>query len=339
MVQIEFSIGGKELAKVLTYYGFIGSTSEDKIVCPFHDDVNPSMIVDYETGSYFCFGCGCSGDAYSFVKGMNPKLNDLWAMNKLVRILKSKKTREVKLTRFKKSKKTDKQALIEAEDYFYGLAKVDWLHKSDNSLVYEEVKKVSEYMMNRGFKRSTLKHCDCRITYNRSYAMVFPLLDNGEFKGWVSRTTEPAIEKKRKYLYNEGFSRSNTLCGNYGRDKYTYLVEGYMDMLKFKQFGVKDVAAVLGWKISDEQIKKLKDKGVTTVISALDNDKCGIQGTEYLKKYFNVIRFRYLKGIKDPGEMTKELFDKMNGKTLRSVNLRKPKGNSVQGQGISKCKR
>ena len=316
MIPIELKIGGKELAKVLTYYGFIGSTSDDKIVCPFHDDVNPSMIIDYEKGSYFCFGCGCSGDAYFFVKGMNPKLNDLWAMNKLVRILNSKKTQKVKLTRIKKSKKTDEHLLVEAKDYFYGLAKVDWLHKSGNAIIDDEVKSVSEYMIQRGFKRSTLKHCDCRITYNRSYAMVFPMLDNGKFKGWVSRTTEPMIEKKRKYLYNEGFSRSNTLCGTYGRDKYLYLVEGYMDMLKMKQFGVKDVSAVLGWKISDEQIQKLKDAGVKTIISALDNDECGIKGTEYLKKHFNVIRFRYLKGIKDPGEMDKKLFDKMNKKTL-----------------------
>lgn len=65
-----------------------------------------------------------------------------------------------------------------------------------------------------------------------------------------------------------------------------------MDRLKFLQFGESNVAAILGWKMSSEQIKKLKDKGVNTIISALDNDPCGKRGTAYLKEHFNVVRFR-----------------------------------------------
>lgn len=34
------------------------------IVCPFHDDKNPSMKVDRR---YYCFGCGETGDAIDFV--------------------------------------------------------------------------------------------------------------------------------------------------------------------------------------------------------------------------------------------------------------------------------
>ena len=314
MILIELKIGGKELAKVLTYYGLIGSATQDKIICPFHKDVNPSMSIDYEKGFCSCFGCGWSGDAYEFVKSINPKMNDLRAMRELVRILRSEKVKHLKLAKRSKVQKTDKQSLIEAHDYYYGLSQIDWI--ADKS---DEVVSAKDYMRKRGFKAATLNHCGCKITYNNSYEIIFPLLDNGKFKGWVCRTTIPEIEKKRKYLYNEGFSRTNTLCGTYGRDKYVYIVEGYMDMLKLKQFGVKDVVAVLGWKISDMQIQKLKDAGITNVISALDNDECGKKGTEYLKKFFNVTRFRYLKGIKDPGEMDKFLFVKMNTKTLENI--------------------
>lgn len=51
-------------------------------------------------------------------------------------------------------------------------------------------------------------------------------------------------------------------------------------------------------------------------MSALDNDKSGIKGTEYLKNFFNVIRFPFPKGTKDPGEMS--------GKELRKA-VRKTK--------------
>ena len=56
---------GEELAKVLWYYNMIPSTTSlsKKIFCPFHDDVNPSMTVNLEDRSWFCFVCGKNGDA------------------------------------------------------------------------------------------------------------------------------------------------------------------------------------------------------------------------------------------------------------------------------------
>jgi len=42
--------------------------SEYKSVCPFHDDKNPSLFVNPDTGQYYCFGCGASGDAISFLE-------------------------------------------------------------------------------------------------------------------------------------------------------------------------------------------------------------------------------------------------------------------------------
>ena len=68
--------------------------------------------------------------------------------------------------------------------------------------------------------------------------------------------------------------------------------------------------------MSRQQIQKLKDKGSTKVLSALDNDECGRKGSNLLEQSFGVTRFKYLKGIKDPGDMTQELFDKMLKKTM-----------------------
>lgn len=321
MQEYKFGCGGKELAKVLCYYGLMpeSASTEQKIICPFHNDIAPSMSLDFGTGRFFCFGCQESGDAFQFVRKMNKDKNDLQAGLEYFKILKSNKVKRVDLTGRIKKKKEDKQAYDEAHDYYYGLSKVDW-YKPKN----EEVVETKEYMKHRGFKAKTLNMSGAKVTYNYSYPIVFPMLDNGVFHGWVCRTDKPNVEAKRKYLYNEGFSRRNTLVGTYGNKDYVIVVEGYMDRLKMIQnmgsLGIsEDVVAILGWKMTNEQIAKLRAAGINYVISALDNDKCGRQGTDFLRTKFGVTRFCYLKGYKDPGEMSKSAFLKMYQKTLNKL--------------------
>ncbi|HEU4756843.1 MAG TPA: CHC2 zinc finger domain-containing protein, partial [Agromyces sp.] len=39
-----------------------------KGLCPFHDERSPSFHVRPQVGFYHCFGCGESGDVYSFLR-------------------------------------------------------------------------------------------------------------------------------------------------------------------------------------------------------------------------------------------------------------------------------
>lgn len=311
---------GTQLAKVLFYYGLINSLDdEQKIICPFHDDINPSMKIDLQEGSWFCFGCNKSGDALKFVCNVEfkiNKLNDLKSTLKFYKILKSKDTDKINIGLRTKKVKCSEQSLIEAKDFYFNLKKQNWNIRPED----EDAKKAILYMKKRGFTFNVLTKCGCKYTYSKNYPLVFPMYDNQEFKGWVCRTTTKSVEKKRKYLYNEGFSRRNTLCGSYSdSDGLLYIVEGYMDRLKLNMFGVKNAVAILGWKITNEQLLKLKRAGFKTVISALDNDICGKKGTKYLKGFFKVIQFSFDEGVKDIGDMTLSTFVQMNKRTLKQI--------------------
>jgi DNA primase len=45
----------KQISEVLSVDG------QHKMPCPFHDDVKPSLVIYYDTQSYYCFGCGKYG--------------------------------------------------------------------------------------------------------------------------------------------------------------------------------------------------------------------------------------------------------------------------------------
>lgn len=306
---VVFNPNENDLRKVMYYYGI---EMEEQIVCPFHDDHRPSCHIDFETGKFHCFACEVHGDAFQFVKLANPKLDDLQNLRLYYAILNSDKVIKAKFEKRKGKAKSRKkrynkeEELAIAHDMYYGLKTINW--KKVNS-------PYKDYMLKRGFTENTLNKCKAKLTYtNKSFPIIFPLFDMNTFKGYVCRTTDKRVEKRGKYLYNAGFSRVDTLVGRYD-NKVVMLVEGYMDMLKMKQHGVTYVAAILGWKITSKQIEKLRKQGVKTIISALDTDKPGKQGTDYLSNFFEVIPFQFPKGVKDPGELTSKQFKIANSKT------------------------
>lgn len=317
MTRMETSSRGDQLEAVLRFYGLISTVEQPqiKIVCPFHGDINPSMKVDFENGSWYCFGCQDGGGPEKFVSKAerqdDPSLNDLQCLEIFYAIIHGRVgNRKLGIKRTKP--KTARQLYDEAYDFYHGLSKVNWSNPDS-----EEAKRISSYMRDRGFSSKDLQRAGAKVTYSEPYELVFPILDNGKFKGWVSRTDDPEVAKFRKYLYNKGFRRVTTVVGDYRCDEPLLVVEGFMDRLKLLHCGIDNVVAIFGWKITDEQAKKLSDAGITHVISALDNDECGRKGTEYLRTKFNVTRFQYLKKYKDPGDFTQEDCDKMFSRTMR----------------------
>lgn len=300
----------QEFIAVLKHFDMFEPLSSYKVVCPFHGDKNPSLLIDLDNAKYYCFGCGVHGSSYDLIKQFYPSYNQFEVVRCARRIVgnKEKKT-ETRIIQVAE-KKLNMQAV---RDYFFNLPKVNW-YKVDDS--------VKDYMRQRGFKMSTLNMIDARINATDSYKIVFPIMDNGVFRGYVGRTTDKEIEQKRKYIYNTGFRRSKTLAGVY-KGSAVLVVEGFLDMLKARQNGLQSVVAVLGWKMSDKQKKKLMHRGIKTIICGLDNDQAGEKGYRYLAglNEFNVVRLKYPNGIKDFGDVDKDIFQKYIKKQIKKYNI------------------
>ena len=291
-----------ELESVLNYYGIYLKSLKQNVICPFHGDVNASLSIDVVNNRFYCFGCGAKGCAEDFVKFMEQDKNVLEQLIIYTHITKNCE-RSVEKKEVASGNKKNPEAYLTAYNYYNGLGSTDWTKAN-----FPE----KQYLFDRGFTAETLNRAKAKInTCSLSYPIIFPILENDKFKGWVCRTDKKDIEKKRKYLYNTGFRRANTLCGNYEKGCIPIICEGFMDRLKLVQAGYKYPIAILGWKISKEQINKLQAKGIKKVISALDSDECGQKGTIYLSEYFSVKRIKYPDGIKDVGEMDSKMINKL----------------------------
>ena len=299
----------------LKHYNIYQEDDQYKIICPFHGDKNPSLQINKQTGFFYCYGCGLSGGAFELVKNYEPNLSPIEIYKKLHSFVKEGKgdiggrdvytyTNLPYTHSFVDSKVKYKEGIKLAKDFYFNLPETNWYK------LPEEAIPILRYMKRRGFTTSTLKKFGAKFTYNKNYPIVFPMYDNGIFRGYVMRTDDPTVEDQRKYMYNKEFRRRITLPGDY-KNSTVILVEGFLDMLKAKQYGIKYVAAVLGWKLTSEQFEKLKRCGVKTIICALDNDECGRKGYKYLKRicsvnHISVKRIRYPKTMKDMGDFNEE---------------------------------
>lgn len=299
-----------ELALVAYHYGLLDNLYESKVkcICPIHADLKPSMLLDLEHNTYFCFGCNARGDTIDLIKSIQ-KCDDIQAYYILSKIKAGKNRDILDLNYVEQPRMTNKQAIIKAKNYFYTLPKTNWFNvEKDN------------YILQRGFEPRTLNKLDFRINYNHIYGIVAPMIDNGKFKGYVQRATVSEFngrEIDRKYLYNKGFSRYNTLVGSYN-DDWVVVTEGFLDYAKAVHYGIKNSCAILGWKITNNQISKIQQH-TTKVISALDNTPTGRAGTKYLREYFDVVRFQFPSSCKDLGDIEDYQWRLAWKKTMRKV--------------------
>jgi len=65
------------ISEIVKRYGFnlVISGNSYKILCPFHTEKTPSLLLNDQRGTYYCFGCGESGNIYTLFKFLDSTVN------------------------------------------------------------------------------------------------------------------------------------------------------------------------------------------------------------------------------------------------------------------------
>ena len=272
-------------------------------VCPFHDDTNPSMSVSREKQIYRCFSCGASGNVFTFLMNYNH-----YDFKEAVKELGEKTGVNVSGIRINKApNKNDKYyEMYDIANKYYqnnintkqGAAARKYLknRKINNEIIKEfeiglslsEMDNLTKILLDKNFSMKELDAFGLSINNHDTFInrITFPLYDpEGHIVGFSGRiydnsnlnkymnTKETPIFKKGSCLYNYHRAR------DYARQKkYIIIVEGFMDAIRVSQIGFKNVIALMGTALTEEQISLIK-KLSNNIYLSLDGDQPGVNAT------------------------------------------------------------
>ncbi|MFW6172138.1 MAG: DNA primase [Elusimicrobiota bacterium] len=277
-----------------------------KALCPFHQEKTPSFVVSPGKQIFHCFGCGESGNVFSFIMKME-RIDFIEAVKKLA----SRNGIELKMGDNKnyKSKKNIKKELLN-----FNRRAACYFNKYLNS---SKGTKAKDYLKSRGVSKETIEKFKIgfspdgnilsgnalgegvseKILIKSGLAgrgssgkiydkfknrIIFPIHDErGDIRGFGGRVLEQ--KKLPKYLntpQNEVFEKRKMMYGFFqGKNKIKQakriiVLEGYMDVVAAHQYGITNSVATLGTSLTREHIYKLKH-WTEEVVLAFDSDSAG----------------------------------------------------------------
>jgi len=278
-----------------------------KANCPFHQEKSASFMVSPELQIYKCFGCGESGDVFTFLEkqeGMD--------FAEALRFLAERVN--VKLVSFKPGEESEKEKLYKLNydtNNFYQY----FLFK------HSVGKKAFEYLLkDRGLKEETIKFFKMGFSpnvrgvlkkflidkkkfypkdvekagsvYFKAGDMIdrfrgrvtFPLFDHrGNVVGFSGRILPWESKELAKYINSPEtpiYHKSNLLFGlNFSKEEikkagFAIVTEGELDMISPYQSGFKNTVAIKGSALTEEQVRLLS-RFTKRIVLALDSDIAG----------------------------------------------------------------
>lgn len=288
------------------------SGREYKANCPFHEERTPSFYVVPAKGFYKCFGCGKSGDVFSFV--MERQGMDFVEAVKHVAGRSGVAVREVKRVSDEEdpnrplyemngfAKEWFREQLLDetvgapardylakrgieadvAERFGVGFAPDEWraLRDAGAKLGFDDEMMLSVGLLNES-ERSKEPYDRFR---NR---IIFPIEGlSGKVIAFGGRLLE-SEDKGPKYLnspespiYHKGENLYGLSWARHAirREENALIVEGYMDVVSLAAFGFENVVAPLGTSLTPEQAKLLS-RYCPKVHLLFDSDAAGLKAT------------------------------------------------------------
>jgi DNA primase len=246
---------------------------------PEHDDSNPSLRIDRETGLYHCLSCGYKGNLLTQLRVPNAIRNEkIRSVLEVITELRSVKGCEYPI---------DMDTTI-LETY--------------RGISIETLLKFKAFRSEKEFPDR----------------LVIPIEDSsGLLLGMIGRYEQtdvsPKYLMKPKNISAPLFPNPKLCSLEQG---VLCLVEGLFDVINLHNYGMENVAATLGTKqlTRDNIYDKLlpyTSSGITKIIIIFDPDKSGRESADKLKKLIDyntdlVCKVYNLPGGKDPGSLNKE---------------------------------
>lgn len=309
-----------------------------KANCPFHGEKTPSFMITPELQMYKCFGCGRSGDCFTFLEE-----HEGMEFSEALKYLADKAG--VKLISFKPEESSDREKIIEINKsalnfYDYALNShpqgkkvLDYLTK-DRGLKLESIKKFklgyspesfdafSNYLIQK--KKINQKELEkAGLLVGRGIdrfrgRVIFPLTDHrGNFVGFAGRILPWAGKDLAKYINSPDTPAYHKSTILYGMDitkseirdkKYAVVVEGELDMISSYQAGIKNVIAIKGSALTEDQLR-LIGRFCKKIVLCLDSDFAGDEaakrGSIMAVNMGFEVKVAHLEGYKDPDEIAK----------------------------------
>lgn len=275
-------------------------------LCPFHDDHNPSMSISPDKQIYTCFVCGAHGNVFNFVMDYEHV-----SFIDAVKMIGRRVGVNIDLpTQYKKPKEKGIEDLYNIYDIankFY-----------QNNLSTKEGNDAREYLSNRDFKEDVIKEFGIGLSLNNKLSsmllkkydkdilirsgicnesggnifdafterIMFPLWDiDGNVVGFSGRiyktkdsskyvnSKESDIFKKGKLIYNYHRAKEEVR-----KKKFVLVVEGFMDVIALYKVGIKNVVAMMGTAVTNEQANLLQRLS-TNIFLCFDGDSAGNMAT------------------------------------------------------------
>lgn len=314
-----------------------------KTNCPFHGEKTPSFMISPELQMYKCFGCSKSGDVFTFLEE-----HEGMEFGEALKYLADKAG--VKLISFKPEATSEREKIIEINKnalnfYQYvltshprGKKALDYLIK-DRGLNLQTIKQfkigyspedysaLSNYLLNKKkYKPEELVKAGLLVGRGIDRfrgRVIFPLFDhrdnvigfsgrllpwvNSEMGKYINSPDTPAYHKSN-VLYGLNISKSSIRD-----DKFAIIVEGELDMISSYKAGIKNVIAIKGSALTENQIR-LIGRFTKTIILSLDSDFAGDEaakkGAISASNLGFEVRVACLQGYKDPDEIARKDPDK-----------------------------
>lgn len=281
-----------------------------KGLCPFHNEKSPSFVVFPNTQSYHCFGCGKSGDIFSFYMAQENV-----DFREALKELGQRAGVEVGVSAPKPPEEEEKRKkLIEVNElaamwFNHILLNAAQGQTGRDMIAYRHVSPESVQTWKLGFapdswdallnflasrdvpavlaaEAGLASERDGGGFYDRfRNRLMFPIRDrDGNVVGFGGRALGDAQPKYLNTAQTPVFDKSHLLYGlDLAKDAIretgqVVIVEGYMDAIATHEAGFRNVVASMGTALTESQVNLIK-RGNPEIVLALDADAAGQMAT------------------------------------------------------------